>query len=387
MTNKAFAVVSLLLIAAVVCPAGCSRTDHRIPDAAPAGPRELYQPFAAAQGLPEQLIDRQPYRLHPGDVLEVIYQVKNVTSDTPYQLKIEDIIRISFPYQERFDQELTVQADGTIRCLLVGRVRAESLSAGELEEQLRRAYGRYIREPEMTVVVEAANVKIVELKKAITTAPRGQSRLIPIKPDGTIDLPYIGEVHVSGLTVAQAKHVLDDLYVQNDLNEVEVTVQTLNFASKKIFVMGEVLTPGMIETTGNLTLAQAVTQMGGPTYRAEKSKILLVRRKWLPLPQAIVVDLNALFETQVPSEFGLVPNGGMFRHDPYLADGDIVYVPASDLAKSADWIDLVFTKGIRSVFPYSGVVGLNFGYDLHNAESAIKTRTIGPPQINSQFGP
>ncbi len=380
---------TLLLTVTVTMAAlvGCSRTDHRIPDAVPVEPLEFYQPVSEATGLPEQLVDRPPYRLNVGDVLEIIYQVKNVVTDRPYQLKIEDVIKIQFPYQERFNQKLMVQGDGYVHCLLTGRIRAEGLSASELEEHLKRAYARYIKDPELTVVVEAANVKIVELKKAITTAPRGQSRLVPVKPDGTIDLPYIGEALVAGKTVNQAKRLLDQMYAQNDLQEIEVTAQLLELAPKKVYVMGEVLMPGMIETRAPMTLMQALARVGGPNPRAEQSKILLVRRQHLPLPEAIVFDMQSLLGATKASPLGRMPNGSAFRHDLYLADEDFIYVPPSGLALATDWIDQVFTKGIRAVFPYSGVVGMNFGYQIYNPSSAVKTKSMGPPQINTQIGP
>lgn len=374
--------------------AGCSRTDHEIPDSAPPEPPELYQPFTKAAAIRESQLERPPYRLTPGDVLEIIYQVRNKVTDTPYELKIEDVIKINFPYQVDFDQELTVQADGFIRCLLLGRVRAsgrvtagEGLTAGDLELALEHGYARYIKDPELTVIVEAGNVKITELKEAITTAPRGQSRLIPIKPDGTIDLPYIGEAMVAGLTVAQSKALLDKMYEDNDLPEVEVTVQTLHFATKKFYVMGEVPYPGMMETMAPTSLMQAIIRSGGPTIRADTRKILLVRRRFLPLPQAIIFDFASILDAKKPSSDGLVPNGSKFRYDIYLEDGDIVYIPPTDLARATDWIDQVFTKGVRPIFPVSGNVGMNFGYQIHNAESAIKSRTIGPPSFNTQIGP
>lgn len=366
---------------------GCSRTDHRIPDSAPPEPPELYQPFADATGLPEHLIERPAYRLNVGDILEIIYQVRNEVTGEPYQLKIEDIIKIQFPYQEKLEQELTVAGDGNIRCLLLGQVRAAGLTAGQLEEQIKRAYARYIRDPELTVVVEAANVKIEELKKAITTAPRGQSRLIPIKPDGTIDLPYIGEVLVAGKTVNEVKRILDALYVENDLPEVEVTAQLLHLATKTIYVMGEVLQPGLIDSATPMTLVQAIARAGGPNVRADKTKILLVRREYLPVPQAIVFDMQSLLTGWKAGPEGRVPDGGRFRHDMYLADGDIIYVPPTALAQTTDWIDQVFTKGIRSVLPYNANIGLNFGYQIHNAETAVKSRYSGPPNINTQIGP
>ncbi|GMU32589.1 MAG: polysaccharide biosynthesis/export family protein [Planctomycetia bacterium] len=366
---------------------GCSRTNDHIPDVAPIEKQELYQPFVGGTGLPEQLLDRPPYRLMPSDVLEIIYQVRNMVTDKPYDLKIEDVIRIKFPYQDRFNQKLTVQGDGNIRCLMLGPVRAAGRTAGDLEEQLRRAYARYIKHPEMTVVVEAANVKISELKKAITTAPRGQSRLVPVKPDGTIDLPFVGECLVAGKTVHETKKMLDARYYEEDLPEIEVTVQTLEFAPRRIYVMGEVLAPGLIEMNAPITLAQAIIRQGGPNPRADRSKILLVRRQYLPVPEALVFNLEELLHSRKPTEFGSSPKGSDWRYDCYLADGDIIWVPPTTLAVANDWIDQFFTRGIRSVFPYSGVVGMNFGYSIYEPPNTVKTRAIGPPGINAQVGP
>ncbi len=365
----------------------CTRTDHWIPNTAPTEPPELYQPFVGGTGVPEQLLERRPYRLNTGDVLEIIYQVRNVVTNEAYDLQIEDDIRITFPYQERFDQELTVSGDGNIQCLLLGQIRAAGYTANDLAQQLRTAYSRYIREPELTVVVEAAHVKIEELKKAITTAPRGQSRLVPIKPDGTIDLPYIGEAYVAGKTVQQAKDMLDARYTEEDLQQVEVTVQTLEFAPRRVYVLGEVRANGMIEAEAPITLMQALASNGGVGPRAEINKILLIRRKHLPIPQAIVFDMAATLAAEKPTPDGLVPNGSPCRYDPYLEDGDIIYVPSTLLAQTNDWIDMVFTNGIRAVFPYTGNVGLNFGYQIHNAETAIKNRNFGPPSITSTIGP
>ena len=387
MISMKWQTIGFMAIGMLVAAGACSRTDHEIPDAVPVEPPEFYQPAEVATGVPEQLIDRPPYRLNIADVLEIIYQVKNIVSEKPYQLKIEDIIQIHFPYQERLNQKLTVQADGYVHCLLIGRMRAEGLSASDLEEQLRRAYARYIKDPELTVVVEAANVKIVELKKAITTAPRGQSRLVPIKPDGTIDLPYVGQASVAGKTVHQAKQMLDEMYAQNDLREIEVTVQLLELAPKKFYVMGEVWSPGLQESTSQTTLMQAIIRAGGPNARADTSKILLVRRQHLPLPEAVVFDMGALLSATKASPFGRVPNGSEFRYDMYLADEDVIYVPPTGLAVADDWIVQVFARGVQKIFPFTGILGMNFGYQIYNAPNTVKTKTLDRPAINTQIGP
>jgi len=63
------------------------------------------------------------YRLNVGDVLEVIYHVRTGVTAESYRLKVQDVVSINFPFQSSYDQDVTVQSDGTIRLLLVGEIR------------------------------------------------------------------------------------------------------------------------------------------------------------------------------------------------------------------------------------------------------------------------
>ncbi|HWL93648.1 MAG TPA: polysaccharide biosynthesis/export family protein, partial [Phycisphaerae bacterium] len=177
---------------------GCARSHHHVPDAPRAQPAEFYQPASTQTAIPALMIERPPYRLGVGDVLEIIYHVRTDISEEAYRLKPGDRVRIVFPYQTQYTQEAVVSGDGSIRALLIGGVRAAGYTPGDLELQLKEHYRKYIKDPELTLLVEAGEVKIEELKRAITTSSRGQSRLVPIKPDGTVDLPYVGECPVAG---------------------------------------------------------------------------------------------------------------------------------------------------------------------------------------------
>lgn len=371
----------------MILPAGCARPSGLGVSRAPASPR-FYQTPAQFTALQASLIERPDYRLNVGDTLEIIYHVEAVTPEgKDYQLQREDVVTIRFPYDEKYNQDVTIQNDGKIRLLLVGPVRAIGMTLEQLQEQLRGLYSRYIRDPELTCNVQAANIKIVELKKAITTAPRGQSRLVPIKPDGTIDLPYIGEALAFGKTVKELRRELKNRYIEVDLGEIDVTVQTLEFAPRRVFVMGEVWGQGMITIYAPITALQAITSAGGITPRGDQQRVMLIRRYGLPVPEAIVMDVDSMLEATRPSPQGVVPDGSIFRYDPWLADGDILYVPPTELARANDWIDQVFTRGIRSVLPYDASVGMNFGYQIYSPPTTVTTRTNGPPRINAQLGP
>lgn len=383
-----FGIIATVLAAA---PAGVAFAGgHRIPDSPPPQPPELFQNYNDTQALGPAMIERPPYRLNTADVLEIIYHVKvgRLAEDVrPYELQTEDVIAIKFPFAPELSQTCVVLADGSINCLLIGKTRAYGYSPQQLEELLRQAYKRYIKNPELTVIVQEANKKIDELKKAITTAPRGQSRLMPVKPDGTIDLPFVGEIYAFGKTVAELRTTLNKAYYENDLEEIEVTVQLLEFAPRRVYLMGEVANVGMFTMPHPVTLIQAITAAGGPKVsRADLEHVLIVRRKYLPIPQAVICNVQQLLDGKKPSPDGLVPNGEGFRHDFWLQDEDFIFVPRTGLATTTDWIDMVFARGIRQILPVSGNVGVNFGYDIYNAPAAF-TQNVGGSRFNTVLGP
>lgn len=266
-------------------------------------------------------------------------------------------------------------------------VEQEGLTAAELEQELKQRYAEHLKSPELTVTITQANIKIEELKKAITTAPRGQSRLMPVKPDGTIDLPFVGEVMGFGKTIQQLKTDIETAYEQVDLPEISVTVQMNEWAEQKIFVLGEVNAPGLLSVPTSITLLQALAAVGGTNPRAAEDKVMVIRRKGLPVPEATIVDLASLLKPSPKAKAGEVPDFANLRFDFYMADADVIYVPSTELAKTGDWVDAVFGRIVRNIAPYNFYTGLNFGYELHRETSVSKTKQDGLPNVNVQMVP
>jgi polysaccharide export outer membrane protein len=335
------------------------------------------------------------------DQLEIIFHVKHLTTDE-YRLHTEDVIDIRFPYYPKYDQTVTINPDGKIRLLLIGEVltyedvetpkgvekRGKTVAA--IEQELKTRYSKYFTDADLTVGFRAANIKIEELKKAITTAPRGQSRLMPVKPDGNITLPFIGDIRAFGKTIEELRRDLNKAYEDIGIPELEVTAQILSVAPKKIFVMGEVFRPGVLEVSNMVTLTQAIAMAGGKSPRADASKVLVVRRKNLPVPEGVVVDVQRMLSATVTTK----GTGGMpfadskaWSQDFWLDDYDVVYVPSCGLTDANDWIEKVFTRGLYSVIPFTS--SLNFGYQIRNAPTTVydgdsKWQDVASTVINQQ---
>lgn len=103
------------------------------------------------------------------------------------------------------------------------------------------------------------------------------SRTVPVRPDGKISLPLIGDLQASGLTPAaleaKVKEELEE-YISNP--EVTVIVQQIH--SRKFNVVGKVLRPGSYPLNGSVSVLDAIALAGGFQEFANVKKIFVLRR-------------------------------------------------------------------------------------------------------------
>ncbi len=99
---------------------------------------------------------------------------------------------------------------------------------------------------------------------------------VTVRPDGKITLPLIGDM----VAVGHTPESLRDLIVkaatkyQKDPS-VTVVVRTIN--SRKVFITGEVTTPGAYQLAGPRTVMQLIALAGGLTEYADKKNITINR--------------------------------------------------------------------------------------------------------------
>jgi polysaccharide export outer membrane protein len=92
--------------------------------------------------------------------------------------------------------------------------------------------------------------------------------------DGTITLPVLGKIIVSGLTVSEALAAIQkqaDKYIAN----AQIEVKLVSF---KISVIGEVRKPGQFEIYNDkANIFEAIANAGDLTYYANRKNILILR--------------------------------------------------------------------------------------------------------------
>jgi len=344
---------------AVMMLLGCSSDPP--PSSTTKIPAQFLDKYWSPQEAPVARIIRRQYRMREGDSMEVIYHVRHQMNEI-YKIKVQDVIIIRFPYQRSLDQVEQVHSDGRLHLDLVGPVKAYGRTIDEVHADIKQRYAAFLKNPTMTVSFKESNVKIRELKEAITTSPRGQSRLVPITPDGTMSLPFIVNVRAAGRTAIELHDVLNQAYQDIGLDEIEVTVNVQSVAPLRVFVFGEVNKPGAVlnepqlsTSISEMSLLQAIAQSGGyRPGRAELSMVALMRRRHLPKPEIAIINVFQLLENRQKADGKpVVADSSKYRYDIWLEDGDVIYVPTSEIAKRADYIDLVWTRGIRAVANHS----------------------------------
>jgi polysaccharide export outer membrane protein len=100
-----------------------------------------------------------------------------------------------------------------------------------------------------------------------------------IGSDGAVQLPLIGEVKVSGLTIREAREVIRKRYDADYLVDPQVYLNLVDFAQRKFTILGQVIKPGAYEFPGgrSLDILEAVGIAGGFTRSADRGKVLIKR--------------------------------------------------------------------------------------------------------------
>lgn len=90
---------------------------------------------------------------------------------------------------------------------------------------------------------------------------------------GELSFPLIGNVKVTGLSVADLQSLLRNKLAAGYLKDPRITAEVLVF--RPFYVLGEVARPGQYPYVDGLTIQQAIATAGGYTYRAKRSRIYL----------------------------------------------------------------------------------------------------------------
>jgi polysaccharide biosynthesis/export protein len=156
-----------------------------------------------------------------------------------------------------------------------------------------------------------------------------------IAGDGSITLPFLGSVQVSGLTATELSEKIAKQLGDQFLQNPQVSVFVKEFNSQKISIIGSVTTPGTYSLTGPRTIIQMLAQAGG--VRADAGKGIFVFRQ----------DVKGQ-----STRLGILRENLLVKGDPawniWLHAGDVVNIPPQEQI-SISLFGAVATPGVYNL--------------------------------------
>ncbi|MGD0300059.1 MAG: polysaccharide biosynthesis/export family protein [Bryobacteraceae bacterium] len=262
-----------------------------------------------------------------------------------YILGPNDQILIRSNAEEINEKPFRIDADGNINLPLVGKVHAGGLSQQELEAEIVRRLKEYIRDPQVIITPTAFRSEpvffvgafarpgiyplqgkrtLVEMLVSIGGLTPNASRHIKVTRRaeyGVIPLPgaiedpekKISTVEISMGSLRENVNPAEDIVLQPfDVISVE--------RAEQVYINGEVAKTGAIELgeRDSISLLQALTQAGGLSRDAKRTKVRILRPILNSTKRAMIeIDVNDVYAGKA-NDFPLLPN-------------DVLYVPRSSV--------------------------------------------------------
>jgi polysaccharide biosynthesis/export protein len=126
-------------------------------------------------------------------------------------------------------------------------------------------------------------------------------REVRVTQGNAIALPLIGVVDVKHLTLREAEDRIRDLYARDFLVNPQINVGVIEYAKRRVNVLGSVNNPGAVEfpQEEGLTLLDAIARAGGFNRFADRRKIKLSRTDEDGHTETVVINADELMESGV----------------------------------------------------------------------------------------
>ncbi len=216
-----------------------------------------------------------------------------------YLIGVQDVLEINLFNQADLSGRYAVETDGAFSFPLIGRVGADGLTVGQLEEALRaRLRAGYFRDPRVTVAVAeyrsrrvfvmgevrspgayplAAGTSLIEvlaLAGSLTTSASGTA--VVVREGGAAPPGDAAPAAEGAETVRVNLRDLEsgDLSGNLVLRDGDTVLVP---RAEVVFVFGEVRSPGSYPIQEGMTVLQALSLAGGSTEFAALNRISVVR--------------------------------------------------------------------------------------------------------------
>ncbi len=264
--------------------------------------------FVTTAGVPQYLIG-------PGDVLDVTV-TRGATQD-----KFQPVVRPT----------------GNVNVSLAD-VKVAGLTTDQAAAAIEKDLSVYFRKPTVDVQVKEYNSKKVTVFGAVGTQGRAWAGAVPLtgrttlmeavakaggfQQNASLDRVRVTRTTGKTYTVNVFRFLHDGDLSQEfvlDSGDAVFVPEQVKGEERRVYLLGEVKTPGPAPYYPNLTLSQLIAQVGGWTDAARYDEAAVIRSA-AGVTEILTVDLRRLLLE------------GDRRIDQYLKPNDVVFVPRTPIA-------------------------------------------------------
>jgi polysaccharide biosynthesis/export protein len=114
-----------------------------------------------------------------------------------------------------------------------------------------------------------------------------------VDADGSLTFPLLGRVTVGNMTLRALEEDLRKRLADGYIRNPQVSVSIEQYKSQRIFVMGEVRSPGAYQLTGEMTVIEAIARAGSTTPLAADEVMVVRPREGKPDGPTLAVDSDS----------------------------------------------------------------------------------------------
>jgi len=266
----------------------------------------------------------------PEERAEIVAQLqtsdKNTLMESAYLIGPGDVLSIEVWKQPDVSRDVRVDEKGEIRLPPARKISVLGLNVSELEEKLTEALSRYLIDPIVFVTIKEYNsqrvIALGEIAPGMYTLKRRTTLVEFLGQIGgareNADIFHIKLIKKDGkiFTYNLNELIHDPLKSDEAIVSGGDTLYVPPLEINKVYVLGEVRTPKIINIKGKLNIIDAITEAGGFTADAVTKSVIVVRGE-LGSQKGIRVNVNQILKK---ADVG---------QNIELMAGDIVYVPKS----------------------------------------------------------
>ena len=182
------------------------------------------------------------------------------------------------PRKSRFQFILSVASVFLCSCIWAQDVKSSEKPSSEVNSQMKDNPNSAATSPagkahDDEFVIGAEDVLAISVWKEPDI-----SRSVPVRSDGKISLPLVGELQASGLTPKKLEDEIAER-LKSYISEPEVTVIIQEIKSQKFNILGQVSRPGSYPLGSASTVLDAIALAGGFRDFAKQKSIYVLRQK------------------------------------------------------------------------------------------------------------